>query len=209
MKQKLMPRWWLIKLTGLLFALYSAYNVFIIVRDGSTLPSLGIFISALVALLFGLLAVFAWTSEVKNIRFLMIRKTAAIFVFLTLFALKLRMVGKVFSSLDIKSLLMTLYACSYSMTLAALFLLFVYYAFILRNLPAHPKAAVALPVSIIFLCVGSFVLEVIIFFVFGIGLEANPLRTMIIRPVFYLGLVGLSAYFLLPSPYVIEDDDFF
>ena len=70
MKEKLTPRWFIIKLTGILFAIYSAYNIFLIVRDGSAMPPVGIFISALVSLLFALLAAFAWTSEVKNVRFM-------------------------------------------------------------------------------------------------------------------------------------------
>ena len=80
MKEKLTPRWFIIKLTGILFAIYSAYNIFLIVRDGSAMPPVGIFISALVSLLFALLAAFAWTSEVKNVRFMMIRKTVMIIV---------------------------------------------------------------------------------------------------------------------------------
>ena len=63
MKQKLTPRWLVIKLAGILFAAYSAYNIFILYRNGSTLPEQGVFITALVAALFGLLAVFAWIGD--------------------------------------------------------------------------------------------------------------------------------------------------
>lgn len=52
MKQKLTPRWLVIKLAGILFAAYSAYNIFILYRNGSTLPEQGVFITALVAALF-------------------------------------------------------------------------------------------------------------------------------------------------------------
>ena len=93
MKQKLTPRWLVIKLAGILFAAYSAYNIFILYRNGSTLPEQGVFITALVAALFGLLAVFAWTSEIKNVRFQVIRTTVFIVDLLIVFALKLRMIA--------------------------------------------------------------------------------------------------------------------
>lgn len=204
MKEKLTPRWFIIKLTGILFAIYSAYNIFLIVRDGSAMPPVGIFISALVSLLFALLAAFAWTSEVKNVRFMMIRKTVMIIVLLTIFALKLRLVNRVMALLDFSKTQNVLYIAAYFLTLAALLILFVYYAFILRNLPLHPKMSVILPVAVIIGFVGCVVCEALLFFGFGFGLETSPLRTLVIRPVFYLGFIGLCVYFLFPPP-LMED----
>ena len=204
MKEKLTPRWFIIKLTGILFAIYSAYNIFLIVRDGSAMPPVGIFISALVSLLFALLAAFAWTSEVKNVRFMMIRKTVMIIVLLTIFALKLRLVNRVMALLNFSKTQNVLYVAAYFLTLAALLILFVYYAFILRNLPLHPKMSVILPVAVIIGFVGCVVCEALLFFGFGFGLEASPLRTLVIRPVFYLGFIGLCVYFLFPPP-LMED----
>ena len=204
MKEKLTPRWFIIKLTGILFAIYSAYNIFLIVRDGSAMPPVGIFISALVSLLFALLAAFAWTSEVKNVRFMMIRKTVMIIVLLTIFALKLRLVNRVMALLNFSKTQNVLYVAAYFLTLAALLILFVYYAFILRNLPLHPKMSVILPVAVIIGFVGCVVCEALLFFGFGFGLETSPLRTLVIRTVFYLGFIGLCVYFLFPPP-LMED----
>ena len=204
MKEKLTPRWFIIKLTGILFAIYSVYNIFLFVRDGSAMPPVGIFISALVSLLFALLAAFAWTSEVKNVRFMMIRKTVMIIVLLTIFALKLRLVNRVMALLDFSKTQNVLYVAAYFLTLAGLLMLFVYYAFILRNLPLYPKASVFLPIAVIIGFVGCVVCEALLFFGFGFGLEASPLRTLVIRPVFYLGFIGLCVYFLFPPP-LMED----
>ena len=209
MKEKLTPRWFIIKLTGILFAIYSAYNIFLIVRDGSAMPPVGIFISALVSLLFALLAAFAWTSEVKNVRFMMIRKTVMIIVLLTIFALKLRLVNRVMALLDFSQTQNVLYVAAYFLTLAALLILFVYYAFILRNLPLHPKMSVILPVAVIIGFVGCVVCEALLFFGFGFGLEASPLRTLVIRPVFYLGFIGLCVYFLFPPPLMEDQIDYY
>lgn len=209
MKEKLTPRWFIIKLTGILFAIYSAYNIFLIVRDGSAMPPVGIFISALVSLLFALLAAFAWTSEVKNVRFMMIRKTVMIIVLLTIFALKLRLVNRVMALLDFSKTQNVLYVAAYFLTLAALLILFVYYAFILRNLPLHPKMSVILPVAVIIGFVGCVVCEALLFFGFGFGLEASPLRTLVIRPVFYLGFIGLCVYFLFPPPLMEDQIDYY
>lgn len=209
MKEKLTPRWFIIKLTGILFAIYSAYNIFLIVRDGSAMPPVGIFISALVSLLFALLAAFAWTSEVKNVRFMMIRKTVMIIVLLTIFALKLRLVNRVMALLNFSKTQNVLYVAAYFLTLAALLILFVYYAFILRNLPLHPKMSVILPVAVIIGFVGCVVCEALLFFGFGFGLEASPLRTLVIRPVFYLGFIGLCVYFLFPPPLMEDQIDYY
>ena len=66
MKQLLTPRWLLAELTGFLFAVYSVYNVFIIFRDRSSMPSEGVLISAVVALAFAILAAFMWTAGIKG-----------------------------------------------------------------------------------------------------------------------------------------------
>ena len=94
-------------------------------------------------------------------------------------------------------------------TLAALLILFVYYAFILRNLPLHPKMSVILPVAVIIGFVGCVVCEALLFFGFGFGLEASPLRTLVIRPVFYLGFIGLCVYFLFPPPLMEDQIDYY
>ena len=182
---------------------------FLIVRDGSAMPPVGIFISALVSLLFALLAAFAWTSEVKNVRFMMIRKTVMIIVLLTIFALKLRLVNRVMALLDFSKTQNVLYVAAYFLTLAALLILFVYYAFILRNLPLHPKMSVILPVAVIIGFVGCVVCEALLFFGFGFGLETSPLRTLVIRPVFYLGFIGLCVYFLFPPPLMEDQIDYY
>ena len=205
MKQKLTPRWLIIKLTGILFAIYSAYYIFLIIKDGKTFPREGIVISTIVALSFALLTVFAWTTEVKSLRFLRIRKTMLIITLLAIFALKLRMAGKVALYLDFSNLMTVLYFSSYFMTLAGMLVLFIYYTFILRNILLYPSAAVRFPLSAVILFAISFISEIIIFFVYGIGLEASPLRTMVMRPVFFLSLIGLSAYFLFPSPFAIPE----
>ena len=207
MKQKLTPRWLVIKLAGILFAAYSAYNIFILYRNGSTLPEQGVFITALVAALFGLLAVFAWTSEIKNVRFQVIRTTVFIVDLLIVFALKLRMIGRSVAYIDSAKPHTVLYGATYFMTLAGMLVLFIYYAFILKNLPLYPRMSVILPAAAIILFLGTLILEAVLFFAFGFAMESSPLRTMVIRPVFSLGFVGLSAYFLFPPQITAEDEN--
>ena len=202
MKQKLTPRWLIIKLTGLLFALYSAYNIFIIIRDIRSLTFEGKLISALVALLFALLALYALTSEIKDILFRMIRKWMMTFVLLAIFALKMRMVNKVIDFIvdyfSYSKPISLLYGGAYFLTQAALLILVVYYYFFRRMIPNHPKVAIILPLSAMILFLFSFVFEMILFLRYGIITEASPLRTAVSRPLFYLGFIGLSAYFLYP-----------
>ena len=201
MKQKLTLRGFIIMLTGVLFAAYAAYYAFVIIRDiQRSLAPEKIAIYAILVLLFGLLAGFAWTSEVKSFRFLEARKTVMIIVLLAVIALKLRLIGKIIAALEDSSPQSLLYCGSYFSTLAALLLLFVFYAFILRRLEFHPRAAVILPSATLILFIAGLVFEAILFFGFGIGLEANSLRTMVSRSIFYLSFIGLSAYFLLPPP---------
>lgn len=203
MKFKLILRKLLIRLTGVFFAAYSVFNIFIIVKDGRMLRGEAVFISGIVALLFGMLTAFAWTTEIKNPRLHAVRIIAFIAVIVALFALKLRMVDKVIAYFDSKTLHTILYGGAYFMTQAALFTLFIYYAFILKYLPLFPKASLLFPSIALGLFAVSFALEIILFFVYGIGLEASPLRTIAVRPMFYFGFMGLSAYFLFP-PQLIE-----
>ena len=200
MKQKLTPRWVIIKLTGLLFAAYAAYNIFIIIRDHTVLSSEGIIISVLVAFLFSILAAYALTSGImpKNILFLIIRRTVYILALLAIFVLKLRMVDKVNAYIDQDLPYTIIYAFSYYLTQAGLLILFIYYAFIRIRPLLFTKVYVILPIITMILFLGGLILEIILFFVYGIGLEANVIRTVVMRPVFYLGFIGLSAYYLFP-----------
>lgn len=187
-------------LTALLFAVYTVYNVFIIYRGGASLPSQAILISAVVALMYFVFTAFAVTAGVKSkdIRFLICRRVAFIVALLTVFALKLRMAGQVIAYLDFSKLYTVLNGCAYLVTQIGLLLLLIYYIFILKKLPFYPRAGVALPTAaaVLFLC--GLALEAVLYFVYGIGLETSPLRTIVMRPVFYLGLIGLSLYFLFP-----------
>ena len=201
MKQKITLRQLNVMLTGLLFAAYSAYNVFVAIRDGMRgLSSEGIIISLVVALMFAVLAGFVWTSELKtdDIRILIVRRTAFIIALFTIFSLKLRMVGRVIAYLDFSQANTVLYGGAYIMTQAALLLLLIYYVFILKRLPLYPRASVIIPIIAIILFLCSLILEAILFFLYGIGLEANMLRSAVMRPVFYLGFICLSRYFLFP-----------
>ena len=198
MKDKLMPKRLIIKLTGLLFAAYSAFIIFTIIRDGRVLSAEAFFISVLVALLFGVLAGYARTSEVKDELFRTIRKAAMSSALIGVFALKLRMVGKVIAYLDFSWPQTVLYNGAYWMTQAALLILIIYYVFIRKEYPFLIIASVVLLLiaMILFLC--SLFLEMILFFVYSIGLEPSMLRTAVSRPLFYLGFIGLSGYFMFP-----------
>lgn len=203
MKQKMILRQLNVKLTGFLFFVYSAYNVFIAISDGKRgIPPEGILISIVVALMFAVFAGFMLTWSVgvktKNMLFLSIRRTAFIIALLVVFFLKLRMAVKVIAYLDFSELHTVLYGVSYLMTQVGLLLLIIYYAFILKRVSFYPGAAVALPTIAIILFLCSLILEAILFFVYGIGVEDSMLRTAVIRPVFYLGFIGLSLYFLFP-----------
>lgn len=197
MKNILTPKWFIITLTGILFAVFSAYNVYIFFTGRGTLTREAMLITALVALLFALLALFAWTSEFnKNVRFIFIRKTVFIMVLFTVFALKMRLVLRVIGYIDFSRLNTVLYGCSYFLTQIALLLLLIYYALVVKDLPKHRKSAFVLPLSAMILFLLSLAADIILFFGLGINLEASPMRTMIFRPVFYLSFAGLSAYFM-------------
>lgn len=187
-------------LTGILFLVYSAYNVFIIFRDRKEIPLEGIIVSAVVAVLFAILSVFSFSSLVNstNIRFLMARSTTLIITLLIIIGLKVRIVGKIIAYIDFSQLHTVIFGASYFLTLLGMMVLFFHYSFILKGLPLFPRASVIFPLAAIILFALSLGLEAVLFFVYRIDLEANTLRTIVIRPVFYFGLIGLSAYFLFP-----------
>ena len=198
-KQRLTPRGFVSRLSGFLFAVYAAYNIFIIVRDADRgLPSEGILISAAVALIFAALAVFMWTPYVKlkDMRFRMVRRAAFIVGVLMLFALKLRMIGQYVALMDFSQPFNLFYSVPYFATLLAFLLLLIFFVFILKRLPLYPRARVALPVCAMILFLIALISEALLFFLYNICMEANVLRTVVIRPVFYLGFISLSVYFL-------------
>lgn len=209
-------------LTGLLFAAYSAYNLFIILRDSSRgLSGEAIFITALVAALFAVMALYAFTADVKakerdaqldtgfvltdamesrNFLFLAIRRWTWIVAMSAITALKLRMIGRVIDYLDVSLPQTVWYAAAYFMTLAGMLIMVVYYLFVRGGVFFFPKLSVILPVTAMALFLLSLIAEAVMFFVYGIGLEANTLRTLVIRPVFYLGMMGLCAIYLFRPP---------
>ena len=203
MKRMLTPRWLIAIMTGFLFAAYSAYRVFVIVRDTPRgLSALGVVISATVALMFAILALYMWTVGIKgkkHILFMIVRRTSFIIALLVIIALKLRLVIRVINYIDYTKFYTILYVVSYFMMALALMILFVYYAFILNRLPFFPHAGVILPRTAIILFLLSMIAELILLFVYGIGLEASALRSMVMQPVFYLGFIGLSLHFLYPA----------
>ena len=44
----------------------------------------------------------------------------------------------------------------------------------------------------------SLVFEALLFFIYNVGLEGNAIRTLVSRPIFYFGFIGLSLSFLYP-----------
>ena len=198
-KQKL--RLFIVRLTGILSAAYSAYYIFVIVRDIRRSSLQGLIIDALVSLLFALLAGFAFTSEVNNLKFIKVRRITFIITLLVIVLLKLRLTGRVFAFLDFTNeyaLLVALYGAAFFMTLIALVVLLVYYTFIRSNMPLYPKVSVIMPLSAMILFLLSFVAEILLLVIYHLGLETNMIRTVVSRPLFYLCFIGLSAYFLYP-----------
>ena len=143
MKQIFTPRWLLTILTGCLFAVYSAYNIFVLFRDiPRGLPTVGIVITAVVALVFATLAVYMWTAGVKgkkHIMFMVVRRISFIIAMLVIIALKLRLVVRAINYIDHTRFYTLLYDATYFMMLFALMILFVYYVFILNRLPLFPR----------------------------------------------------------------------
>ena len=208
-KQKL--RLFIVRLTAIMFAAYSAFYIFVIVRDFKYASLQKLLIDAVVSLLFALLSAFAWTSEVSDLKFIMVRWIVLIITLLAVVLLKLRLTGRVIAFLDFTGkypFLYALYGAAFFMSLVALILLlvaliklfvyYIYYTFIRRNMPLYPKVSVILPLSAMILFILSFVAEILLFVIYHFGLEDNMIRTVFSRPVFYLGFIGLSAYFLYP-----------
>ena len=199
-------RWVIIKLSGMLFAVYAAYNVFSLIKDRDTiLTSEGILITGAVAVLFAVLAVFAWTFGVKNIIIQMIRRRVLIITMLAITGLKLRIVDKIIGYLDLSSPETIINSAAYFMTLAGMLFLFAYYAFIIKDRPLYPTTSVVLPLLAFISFLTGLVLETILLFGYGIGVEASGLRTLVMRPVFYFGFLGLSGYFLFPPQKTDEE----
>ena len=86
------------------------------------------------------------------------------------------------------------------MTEIALLFLIVYYVFVAKRIELNANPPIALQIIAVVFFSLSFVFEMILLFTYGIGLEGSALRTIIFRPVFYLGFIGLSVYFMLPPP---------
>lgn len=203
MKEKLTPRRWIAILTSLLFTAYATYHIFIIFRDMRALTSTQIFICSLVAALFLVLAAFVWTGGIhtKNVLFLIIRRTAFIIALLVIFVLKARMAGAVVEYLeDSPSFIYTvLYGGAYFMTLTAILVLLIYYVFFRKRLLLFPWSSMVLPIAAMILFSLSLIFEAIMFFAYDTKIEANTIRTVVMRPVFYFGFIGLSVYFFRQS----------
>lgn len=196
--KKITPRWVIVKLTGLLFTGYSAYNIFIIVRDYREMSPIAIIISSVVAIMFAVLAGFAFTSEVRDVIFRLIRKAVFVIDIIAIFALKARVSPQVVEYTDF-SLPHTVMNCfAFFLTLIGMLVLFVYYAFFHGYRPLYPVLCVILPSLAIVLFAASLACEAVLFFGYGIILEDNLIRTVVIRPVFYMAFIGLSLYFLIP-----------
>lgn len=215
MKQKLTLRLFIVRLTGFLFAAYSLYYAFIIVRDIRWVPPTNTVISALVSLLFASLVLFAWTSEVNNLKFIRARRVIFIITLSSVLLLKLRLAGGIITLLDFSNkyaFLYALYGTAYFATLTGMLILLIYYTFIRKNMPLYPKVSRILPLTAMVLFVLGLTAESVLFFGYRFGLEGNILRTVVSRPVFYLSFIGLSAYFLYPprieetAGYIPPDD---
>ena len=201
MEEKQRLRLFIVRLTALLFAEYSLFYIFVIFRDFNRAELQELLVEAFVSLLFALLSAFAWTSEVSDLKFIRVRRIVFIVALLAAVLLKLRLTGRVIAFLDFTGenrLLFALYGAAFFMSLAAMIIIFIYYTFIRRNMPLYPKVSKILPLTAMILFLLSFAAEGALFFVYRIGLEANTLRTVVSRPLFYLGFIGLSAYFLYP-----------
>ena len=201
MKKKQRLRLFIVRLTAIMFAAYSAFYIFVLIRDLKQASLQELLIEALVSLLFALLSAFAWTSEVSNLKFIRVRRIVFIIALLGVVLLKLRLTGSVIAFLDFTgeyAFLFALYGAAFFMSLMALIILLVYYTFIRRNMPLYPKLSVILPISAMILFILSFAAEILLFAIYRFGVEDSMLRTLFSRPVFYLGFIGLSAYFLYP-----------
>lgn len=201
MKKKQRLRLFIARLTAIMFAAYSAFYIFVLIRDLKQASLQELLIEALVSLLFALLSAFAWSSEVSNLKFIRVRRIVFIIALLAVVLLKLRLTGSVIAFLDFTgeyAFLFALYGAAFFMSQMALIILLVYYTFIRRNMPLYPKLSVILPISAMILFILSFAAEILLFAIYRFGVEDSMIRTLFSRPVFYLGFIGLSAYFLYP-----------
>ena len=209
MKKPLLRRLFIVFPAGILLTVYSAYNVFLIFRDSILMTPDQTLICALVALMFAIFAAFLFTAGFRadDLWFLMIRRMLFISALLSIFVFKLRMLGPVLDYFNIYKLNTIIYFAAYVMTQVALLVMFIYYAFIRNRLIVSPHATTILSVTAIVLLLCSFALEVVLLFVYHIGLEETPLRTIIIRPVFFFSLVGICLYFMFPPQAIQQNDD--
>ena len=116
MKKKQRLRLFIIRLTAIMFAAYSAFYIFVLIRDLKQASLQELLIEALVSLLFALLSAFAWTSEVSDLKFIRVRRIVFIIALLAVVLLKLRLTGSVIAFLDFTGenrLLFALYGAAF------------------------------------------------------------------------------------------------
>ena len=203
-KKKLTPKWFVIKLSGICFAAYAVYYLRMIITYGGEMETKGIVVTALVAWLFGILSVFAWSSEARNSQMAAIRRMVLIVALAGIFALRTCMIGQVIGFLDPDKPYTLLYGASYVLMQAALVILFIFYFFILQHLMFYPRASVVLPVIAAIAFFGGLVMEAVLFFAFRMLIEPSFWGSILFRPAFYLGFIGLSVYFLFPMEFSPE-----
>jgi len=205
MKEKISLRWFFIKLAGVFFAVYSVYCVFIIFNGISKdLTTEGVVTNVLYAVFYAVFSFFAFTSEVKDIRFLTVRRIIFIAALLAELLLRLRSFRFVIYIINFSNPLTVLLGATYIMPIVGMLIILANFAFLSKNLLQHPKSSVLLPLSAMLLFLCSVVLEMIQLFKYSSGSNGITLRSIIITPVFYLGWICLSVYFMYP-PKSIED----
>ena len=202
MKRFLTLRGVIIFLTGILFAVYSVYNIYIIINDSDEIGTGGTLISAAVALIYAIFAFFAFSAgaTVNDIRFYIGRRILFILALVAAFGIKLRLIRSIITAITFSDMSTVLYGASFILTQFGMLFLIIYYVFIARTMEKNAVPPVTLQILALVFFALSLICEMVLLFVYGIGLEGNPLQTMIFRPVFYLGFIGLSVYFMLPPP---------
>lgn len=200
MKRFLTPRGLIIFLTGIMFAVYAVYNLYIMGKDSDTIGTGGMIITGLVTIIYAVFAFFAFSAGVivNDIRFYVVRRIAFIIALVAAFGIKLRLIADIVSMITFSQKYTVLYGGSFLMTQVAMLFLIVYYVFVAKRMDKNVKPPVTLQIIALVFFILSYICEMVLFFVYGIGLEGDSLRTMIFRPVFYLGFIGLSVYFMLP-----------
>lgn len=200
MKRFLTQRGVIIFLTGILFAVYSIFNIYIIINDSDEIGTGGTLITAAVAFIYAIFAFFAFSAgaTVNDIRFYIGRRIIFILALLAAFGIKLRLIRSIITAITFSDMSTVLYGASFILTQFGMLFLIIYYVFIARTMEKNATPPVALQMlALVFFALGL-ICEMILLFAYGIGLEGTPLRTMIFRPVFYLGFIGLAVYFMLP-----------